>query len=116
LIILLIRPASCQFDCSVETIFHDRLVDERAVVVHVQTQNGKKQFGPDRLHGFSHQRLFSNHYSRALGPAGSDIGQHQAVNVAASDRLSAVRHEIHLEEARGWIIPVAERSHGNAVS
>jgi hypothetical protein len=38
------------------------------------------------------------------------------LRVAAADRLATMRHHIHLEEAWWRIVPITERSHGNAFS
>ena len=48
-----------------------------------------------------------------LRPASGDVGQHEAVKVAAFRAGATVRNEVGLQEARPGVVPVGERADGH---
>jgi len=92
-------------------------IDEGSVIVHVQAEHRKRQFQPNVLDGRCDQRLLAHDHGGGVSPAGSDVRYHQAVRVATAYRLATMRSiSISRKEARWRIVPIAERSHGNAFS
>ena len=84
LIVLAVGPRTGEFDAVTQAIFDQPVVDELAAVVHIQRSQGEGQAHADALECFDHEATFSNHDRRGLRPSARDIGQNQAVNVAAA--------------------------------
>ena len=67
------------------------------------------------VEGLKHGFLTAMQQRQALGPARGDIGQDQAVEIAAFRTGAAVRDEVGLQTARLGVVPVGEGAHRHVV-
>ena len=73
LIVLTIGPGTGKLNARSSTIVQNGFMDERAVVIRIETTERKGQSGAHSFDGFDNQMLIAGGQSEALGPAGGDV-------------------------------------------
>lgn len=114
LVIFAVRARAGELDAVAQAVFDQPVVDEFAAVVHVQRSQGKGQAEADSLECLYNEAAFSDDEWRRFGPSAGDVGQHQAVNIAAAVDRPAMGHQIHFHAAWDWLVPISKSSQRHA--
>ena len=85
LVVATVRPGPRELDAMAGAVPDHRLVDEHAVVIHsalirVDTPYGEGQPLPDGFQSRHDQGLLPGQQGYGFGPAGADVGSHQAMD------------------------------------
>ena len=113
LVVLAVRPGTSELDAPLGAVLDQRLVDEYAVVVRVDAFDGEGQLPCDGLQSCHHQGLLPGQQWNGLGPAGADIGGHQAVDHGTPQGAAVVDHQVNLQESWWRRMPIGEGPHRN---
>ena len=118
LVVLAVGPGTGELDAPLgavlgESIVDESIVDEYAVVVRLDAFDWEGQLSPDSLQSRHHQGLLPSQQWHGLGPAGADIGGHQAVDHGTPPGAAVVDHQVNLQESWWRCIPIAEGPHWN---
>src|SRR6185312_4293885 len=113
LIVLAPRSGARELDPVAEAVLDQSLVHKLAAVIHVQCSQSEGQSLANTIERLNDQAALPNYQRRSLGPAAGYVGQHQAVDVAASVSLPAMRDQIHLHASRRRLVPIRKRAHGD---
>ena len=100
LVVLAVRPGTGELDAPFSAVLGESIVDEYAVVVRVDAFDREGQLSPDGLQSCRHQGLLPSQQWNGLGPAGADIGGHQAVDHGTPQGAAVVEHQVNLQESR----------------
>src|SRR5216684_8693201 len=115
LIVFAIGARAGPFELLFTAVALQGLVHEGAVVVRVETAQGKRQLMPNQADALNHQRLFAYHQRRAFGPAAVNVGQGQTVHEAAFMLAAAVFDQVGLTVAWRRFAPIIEGSYRHAL-
>src|ERR1035437_9544689 len=90
LVVLSIGATASEDEALRLAVVPQRVVHECAVVVCIQSEQGKGKPGPQTSNGFYNEALLSNRKSQALGPSRGHVGQNQRVHKAAHQPCPAM--------------------------
>ena len=80
LVVTAVSPGPGELDTAIDAVLDQRLVDERAVVIRVDTTDAKRQPLPDGFQSLHNQGLLLGQEGNGFGPPGADVGGDQAVD------------------------------------
>src|SRR5262249_32646199 len=113
LVVLLVGPRARQFNLLSLAMGPKKLIDERAIIVRIDSPDRYRQLMSNDLESFDDQGLLPGHQRDRLGPARRDIGRHQAPQESPLQGIAAVGHEVHLQETRPRLAPIREGPDGD---
>jgi len=90
-------------------------VDEGTVIVRVNTQQGERQTAAEELQSGEDVPLAAEGDGAALGPAGGDIDQGEAVEEFTPGGFAAVSDQVDFGEARAVVVSIGEGADGDLV-
>src|SRR4030042_5784301 len=110
LIVLSISSRSCELDVFSLAVGQQSVVDERAIIIGVDSQDREGNLSDDHLESFHHQFLASGKERNTLYPPRADIDRNQTMDISPSRRAAVMLNKINLQISRWRVIPVGEGS------
>src|SRR5690606_10157577 len=105
-----------ELDPMAQAILDQSLVHKFAAVVDVKCPKGKGQANANALKGLNNKAALANYKGRSFGPAAGNIGQYQAVNIAAAVNFPTMGNQIHFHAPGERLVPVREGPQRNAAA
>src|SRR4030042_205208 len=91
-------------------VVQQSVVDERAIIIGVDSQDREGNLSDDHLESFHHQFLASGKERNTLYPPRADIDRNQTMDISPSRRAPVMLNKINLQISRWRVIPVGEGS------
>jgi hypothetical protein len=110
LIVLSISPRSCELDVFTLAVDKQRVIDERTIVIGVDSQDREGKLPADHLESFHHQLLAFGKERNTLYPSRADIDRNQTVDISPCRLAAVVINKINFQISRLGVIPVGEGS------
>src|SRR5262249_43933701 len=98
----------CELDLLAPAMDSEDLIDERAIIIRIDSADRYRQLLANDLESLDDQGLLPSHQRDRLGPARTNIGRDQAPQESPLQGIAGVGHEVHLQETRPRLVPIRE--------